>query len=341
MSADEVPHRLDLGRLDMKVVRRDFLRLAAGAAVLPALLRMASAQAYPSRPVRIIVSTAAGGGPDIVARLLGQRLSERLGQQFLIDNRPGASGNIGTEAVVKAPPDGHTLLMVGASSAINATLYQKLNFNFIRDIAPVASISRTAAVLAVHPSVPAQTVPDLIAHAKSNPGTLTFASPGIGSAPHMAGELLKVMAGVDLLHVPYRGDAAALTDLIGGQVQLCFVGAPAATESIRSGTVRALAVTSATRFRTVPDIPSLSEFLPGYEANGWAGFGAPRDTPAEIVAKLNQEINAVLADSTIIARLADLGSTPAAGSPADFGRLIAEETEKWGKVIKFAGIKPE
>jgi tripartite-type tricarboxylate transporter receptor subunit TctC len=325
----------------MKLVRREFLRFAGGAAVFPALPRLASAQAYPSRPVRIIVSTAAGGGPDIVARLLGQWLSERLGQQFLIDNRPGASGNIGTDAVVKAPPDGYTLLMVGASSAINATLHQKLNFNFIRDVAPVAGIGRTAAILAVHPSVPVETVPDLITYAKTNPGRLNFGSPGIGSAPHMAGELLKMMAGIDLLHVPYRGDAPALTDLIGGQVPLCFVGAPAATEYIRTGKVRSLAVTSATRLQTVPDIPTLGEFLPGYEASGWFGFGAPRDTPAQIVAKLNQEIGAALADPKIIARLADLGSTPAAGSPADFGRLITEETEKWAKVIKFAGIKAE
>jgi tripartite-type tricarboxylate transporter receptor subunit TctC len=325
----------------MKLVRREFLRLAGGAAVFPALPRLASAQAYPSRPVRIVVSTAAGGGPDIVARLLGQWLSERLGQQFLIDNRPGASGNIATDAVVKAPPDGYTLLMVGASSAINATLHQKLNFNFIRDVAPVAGIGRTAAVLAVHPSVPAKTVPDLITYAKTNPGRLNFGSPGIGSAPHMAGELLKMMAGINLLHVPYRGDAPALTDLIGGQVQLCFVGAPAATEYIRAGKVRSLAVTSATRLQTVPDIPTLGEFLPGYEASGWFGFGAPRDTPAEIVAKLNQEISAALADPKIIARLADLGSTPAASSPADFGRRITEETEKWAKVIKFAGIKAE
>ena len=325
----------------MKFVRREFLRFAAGVAVLPALCRIASAQAYPSRPVRIVVTTAPGGGPDIVARLIGQWLSERLGQQFLIDNRPGASGSIGTEAVVKAAPNGYTLLMVGASSAINATLQSKLNFNFIRDIAPVASISRTAAVLVVHPSVPAPTVPDLIAHTKTNPGKLTFGSPGIGSSPHMAGELLKMMAGINLLHVPYRGDAAALTDLIGGQVQLSFVGAPAATEYIRTGKVRSLAVTSATRLQTVPDIPTMGEFVAGYEANGWAGFGAPRDTPAEIVAKLNREINAAIADPKIIARLADLGSTPAGGSPADFGKLIAEETEKWARVITFAGIKAE
>jgi tripartite-type tricarboxylate transporter receptor subunit TctC len=325
----------------MTLHRRKFLHLTVGAAALPVLSEIVIAQGYPARHVRIIVSTTAGGGPDLIARLAGQWLAERLGQQFLIDNRPGAGGNIGTEAVVKAAPDGHTLLLVGVSSAINATLYQKLNFNFIRDIAPVATISRTAAVLLMHPTVPANSVPELIAYARANPRKLNIASPAIGSLPHMAGELFKLTAGVNLIPVPYRGDAQALTDVIGGQVQLCFVGAPAAIEYIRTGKVRALAVTSATRLQSIPDIPALGEFLPGYEASGWSGLGAPRNTPAEIVGKLNHEINAALADPKNIARLASLGATPSGGSLADFSKLIAKETEKWGKVVQFAGVKAD
>ena len=325
----------------MKLPRRKFLHLAAGAAALPAMSRFAWAQTYPSRPVHWIVGFAPGGGNDIVARLMGQWLSERTGQQFVIENRPGASTNIATEAVVNAPPDGYTLLLAGAPNAINATLYDKLNFDFIRDIAPVAGIVRVANVMVVHLSVPAKTLPEFIAYAKANPGKINFASPGNGSGSHMSGELFKMMAGVDMVHVPYKGAAPALTDLLGGQVQVMFASLPSAIEFIKAGKLRALAVTTAMRSNALPDIPTVGEFLPGYEASLFYGVGAPKNTPAEIIEKLNREINAGLADPKMQARLADVGGTVLTGSPAEFSKLIADETEKWAKVIKFAGIKPE
>jgi tripartite-type tricarboxylate transporter receptor subunit TctC len=321
--------------------RRHVLHLAAGAAALPAVSRYAWAQVYPSRPVRIIVGFAPGGAYDIAARLMSQFLSERLGQQFIIDNRPGGGGNIGTEAVVRAPPDGYTLLIVGSYNATNAALYEKLNFNFIRDIAPVASIIRAPIVMAVNPTVPAKTVPEFIAYAKANAGKINMASGGIGTPGHVAGELFKMMAGVDLVHVPYRGVGPALVDLLAGQVQVMFPSMASSIEYVKAGKLRALAMTTATRSEALPDIPTVGEFLPGYEASTWSGVGAPKATPAEIVEKLNKEINAGLADPKIKARLADLGGTPLVGSPADFAKLIAEETEKWGKVIREANIKPE
>jgi tripartite-type tricarboxylate transporter receptor subunit TctC len=325
----------------MKLPRRNFLHLAAGAAALPALSRVAWAQAYPTRPVRIIAGFAPGGGVDIIARLIGQWLSERLGQQFIVENRPGAATNIATEAVVRAPPDGYTLLLVNAANAFNATLYDKLNFNFIRDIAPVASVTRGPYVMVVHPSVPAKTVPEFIAYAKANPRKLNMASGGVGSPAHVAGELFKMMAGVDLVHVPYRGAGPGLTDLLAGQVQVYFPTTVASIAYIRAGRLRALAVTAATRAEVLPDIPTVGEFVPGYEASQWYGVGAPKATPAEIVEKLNKEINASLADPKLQARLADLGGTVLVGSPADFGKFIVEETEKWAKVINFAGIKAD
>jgi tripartite-type tricarboxylate transporter receptor subunit TctC len=326
----------------MKLPRRKFLQLAAGAAALPAVARVACAQAYPSRPVRIVVSLAPGGTNDFVARLMGQWLSERLGQQFVIENRPGAGGNIGTEAVVRAPADGYTLLLVGAWSAFNATLYAKLNYNFIRDIAPVASIGRVPLVMVVNPSVPAKTVPEFIAIAKANPGKISMASAGNGSTPHVAGELFKMMAGIDMVHVPYRGNGPAITDLLGGQVQVLFAGAPESIEHIRAGRLRPLAVTDTTRLEALPDIPTVGEFVAGYEASAWLGLGAPKNTPADIVDKLNKEINAVLADPKIKARLTEtLGGTVLAGSPRDFGQFIVDETEKWGKVIRALNIKAE
>jgi tripartite-type tricarboxylate transporter receptor subunit TctC len=325
----------------MKLPRRKFLHLAAGAAALSAVPRLAWAQTYPARPVRIIVATGPAGAPDILARLVGQWLSERLGQQFVIENRPGGGNNIGTEAVVRAPPDGYTLLLVDPSASINATLYDKLNFNFIRDIATVAGIVRMPLVMVVHPSVPATTVPELIAYAKANPGKINMASPGIGTPGHVAGELFKMMTGTEMIHVPYRGGGPALTDLIGGQVQVFFPSTSLSIEQIRAGRLRALAVTTAARWDGLPDIQTVGEFVPGYEASIALGVGAPKRTPVEIIDKLNREINAALADPKIESRLADLGGTPLAGSPADFARLIADETEKWGKVIKFAGIKPE
>jgi tripartite-type tricarboxylate transporter receptor subunit TctC len=325
----------------MKLPRRNFLHVAAGAAALPIMSRIARAQAYPTRPVRIIVGFAPGGATDIMARLVGQWLSERLGQQFVIDNRPGAGGNIAAEAVVRAPADGYTLLQCGVPNAINATLYDRLNFNFIRDIAPVAGIIRDTYVVVVNPSVPAKTVPEFIAYAKANPGRISFGSAGIGSPNHVAGDLFKIMAGVSLLHVPYRGIAPALNDLLGGQVQVAFASMPSSIEFVRAGKLRALAVTTATRSEVLPDVPTVGEFVPGYEASAWYGLGAPKATPAEIVDKLNKEINAALADPKMKARLADLGGTPLLGSPADFGKLIAEQTEKWGKVIRAANIKAE
>jgi tripartite-type tricarboxylate transporter receptor subunit TctC len=325
----------------MKLPRRNFLYLAAGAAALSAISRIARAQAYPTRPVRIIVPIAPGGAGDITARLIGQWLSERLGQPFVIENRPGGGTNIGTEAVVRAPADGYTLLMVGGYNAINATLYDRLNFDFISDIAPVAGITRVPNVMVVHPSVPATTVPQFIAYAKANPGKISMASGGIGSTPHISGELFKMMAGIDMVHVPYRGGGPALNDLLGGQVQVYFATTVSSIGYIRAGRLRALAVTTATRSDALPDIPTMAEFVPGYEASFWLGVGAPKATPAEIVEKLNKEVNAALDDLKIKARLADLGGTPLPGSPADFGKLIAEETQKWGKVIRAANIKAD
>jgi tripartite-type tricarboxylate transporter receptor subunit TctC len=325
----------------MKLPRRQFLHLAAGAAALPAVSRIASAQTYPARPVRIIVGFGPGGAPDIVARLLGQWLSERLGQSFVVEIRSGAGGNIATEAVANAAPDGYTLLLAGLPNAINATLYDKLNFNFIQDIAPVAGLISTVNLLLVNPSVPAKTVPELVAHAKANPGKLNMASAGNGSPPHLVGELFKMMASVDMIHVPYRGAGAALNDLIGGYVQVLFLSMLASIEHVRAGKLRALAVTSATRSELIPDVPTVGEFVAGYEATTWWGIGVPRNTPAEIVDRLNNEINTALADPKMKMRLADQGATVLAGSQADFGKLIAEETEKWGKVIRAGNIKLE
>ena len=325
----------------MKLPRRTFLHLAVGAAALPAVSRVATAQSYPSRPVRLVVGFAAGSTTDILARLMGQWLSERLGQQFIIENRPGAGGNIATEAVVRAPPDGYTLLYVTTANASNATLYDKLNFNFIHDIAPVAAIISFPYIMVVNPSVPAKTLPEFITHAKANPGKINMASAGIGSGNHVAGELFKMMTGVNLVHVPYRGAGPALVDLLGGQVQVMFASMSSSIEYVRAGKLRALAVTTATRSPVLPDIPTVAEFVPGYEFSFWTGIGAPRNTPAEIVDKLNTEINAALADPKIKARLAEWGATALPGSAADFGKLIAAETEKWGKVVKFAGVKAD
>jgi tripartite-type tricarboxylate transporter receptor subunit TctC len=325
----------------MKLPRRNFLHLLAGAAALPLASRFAWAQAYPSRPVRIVVPFAPAGSTDIVARLIGQWLSERLGQQFVVENRPGAGTNIGTEAVVTAPADGYTLLLAGPANLISMALYDKLNFNFTRDIAPIASIMRFPFVMEVHPSVPAKTVPEFMAYAKANPGKLNMASAGTGSATHLTGELFKMMTGLNILHVPYRGAGPALIDMIGGQVQLYFDAIPASIEHIKAGKLRALAVTTVTRSELLPETPPLSDFLPDYDVSGWFGVGAPARTPAEIVDKLNREINAALADPKMKARLADLGGTVLPGSPAEFSKLIADETEKWGKVIKFSGAKAD
>ena len=323
----------------MKLSRRQFLYLATSAAAVPALSSVACAQTYPARPVRLIVPFAPGGGTDIFARLMGQWLSERLGQPFVIENRPGAGSNIGTEAVVRAPADGYMLLLVNAANAINATLHENLNFNFSRDIAPIVGLLRVPNVMIVHPSVPAQSVSEFIAYAKANPGKISMGSAGTGSTPHLAGELFKMMAGVNMIHVPYRGVAPAITDLIGGQVQVIFATVPSSIEYIRAGTLRALAVTSATRSEALPDLPTVAELVSGFEANNWYGLGAPRNTPDEIIGKLNQEVNAGLADPKMKARLADLGGTVLAGSPSAFGKLIAEETQKWAQVIKFSGAK--
>jgi tripartite-type tricarboxylate transporter receptor subunit TctC len=301
----------------------------------------AVAQDYPSRPVRIVVTVAAGSAPDLVARLVGQRLSERLGRPFIIENRSGGGGNIGTEVVVNSQADGHTLLMVATSNAINASLYDKLNFNFIRDIAPVAGIMRSPNVMVVNPSVSARTVPELIAYAKAHPGKLNMASSGTGTSPHVAGELFKMMTGTDMAHVPYRGAGPAITDLLGGQVQVMIASTTALLPYIKSGKLHALAVTTSTRLEVLPDLPTVAEFVAAYEASGWFGIGAPKNTPVEFVNKLNQEINAALAEPKIKARIADLGGAVLAGSSADFGKLIVDETEKWAKVVKFSGIKPE
>jgi len=323
----------------MKLPRRQFLHLAAGAAALPTALRTARAQTYPSRPVRLIVGWPPSGVADLYARLIGQWLSEHLGQPFIIENRAGAGSNIATEAVVRAPPDGYTLLQVTAANAWNATLYDNLNFNFIRDIAPIASIFRAPAVLVVHPSFSAKSVPALIAYANANPGKINMASGGVGSAQHVYGELFKMMAGVDLFHVPYRGGGPALADLLAGQVPVMFDTLSTSIEHIRAGKLLALAVTSATRSEVLPDIPTVGDFVPGYEGTGFQGLGAPRNTPAEIINKLNKAINAGLADPRMKARIADLGGTVFISSPADFGTFIADYTEKWAKVIKFAGAK--
>ncbi len=325
----------------MRLRRRQFLRLTAGAAALSGFSPVAKAQTYPSRPVRWIVGYAPGGGNDIIARLMGQWLAERTGQSFIIENRPGAGTNIATEAVVNAPPDGYTFLLAGVPNASNASLYGKLNFNFIRDIAPVASISRTCLVLAVNPSFPAKTVPEFVAYAKANPGKLNMGSAGIGSGGHLAGELFKMMAGVDLVHVPYRGNGPALTALLGGEMEVLFPTLPSSIEYIRAGKLRGLAITSAMRSEAVPDLPAVAEFVPGYEMSAWYGIAAPKGTPAEVIDKINREINAGLADPKMKTRLLGLGEEPMPMTPADFGRLIADETEKWAEVIKSAGMKAE
>jgi len=325
----------------MKLPRRRFLHLAAGAATLPAVSRIAWAQTYPTRPVRLIVGFPAGSGADIVARLAGQWLSERLGQSFVIENRPGAGSSLAAEAVVRAAPDGYTLLMATAANTINSTLYENLSFNFTRDIEPVCGVNRGAIVMVVNPSVPAKTVPEFIAYAKTQPGKINMASAGNGTLPHVAGELFKMMTGINMLHVSYRGEAPAITDLIGEQVQVYFSTLPGAMEFIRAGKVRALAVATAERSKALPNVPAMGEFLPGYEANSWSGIAAPKSTSPQIIEILNKETNAGLADSVMAARYAELGITALPGSSADFGRFLAEETEKWRKVIKFANIKPE
>ena len=325
----------------MKLARRQFLHLAAGAVALPAVPRIARGQTFPARPVRVMVGFAAGGPTDILARLIGQWLSERLGQPFVVENRPGAGGNIATEAVVYAPADGYTLLLVAPANTINATLYDKLNFNFIRDIAPIASIMRSFYVMEVNPSVPAKSVPEFIAYAKAHPGKINMASAGSGTPQHVAGELFKLMTGVEMVHVPYRGSAPALTDLMGGQVQVMFDNMTSSLELIRAGKLRPLGVTTATRFEALPDIPTVGDFVPGFEASAQFGLGAPRNTPADVIERLNKEVNAGLADSKMKARLSELAGTVLAGSPADFGKLIVDETEKWGRVVKFSGAKPD
>jgi tripartite-type tricarboxylate transporter receptor subunit TctC len=325
----------------MKLPRRTLMSSAAAIVAAAALPRLAAAEDYPSRPVRIVAGFAAGGGVDVTARLIGQWLAERLGQSFVIENRTGAGGNVGTEAVVNAAADGYTLLLATVPNAVNASLYEKLSFNFMRDTAPVAGIIRVPMVMLLNPSVPAKTVAEFIAYAKANPEKVNMASAGNGSAPHMAGELFKMMAGVDLVHVPYRGQGPALSDLLGGQVQVLFAATPGTTDYIATGKLRALAVTSAARAEVLPQLPVIADFVPGYEASQWYGISAPKNTPAEIVGRLNREINAAIADSAMKARFAAIGGEPLPGSSAEFGRLIAEETEKWGKVVRAAGIKPE
>jgi len=325
----------------VKLARRQFLHLAAGATALPAVSRIAWAQTYPARPVRIVVGLTAGSASDIVARLVGQWLSERLGQQFIVENRPGAGTNIAAEAVVRSVPDGYTLLLAASPNAINASLYDKLSFNFISDIAPVAAISREPNVIVVNPSLPTRTVPELIAYAKANPGRINMASAGNGTTSHLAGELFKMMTGVNMVHVPYRGGGPALTDLLAGQVQVFFPPMVVPVGQIRAGKLRALAVTTATRSEALPDVPTVGEFVPGYEASVWFGLGVPKGTPAEVINRLNQETNAALTDIKIKVRMAESGGTVLPGSPADFGKLIAEETDKWRKVVREANIKPE
>jgi tripartite-type tricarboxylate transporter receptor subunit TctC len=325
----------------MKLPRRSFLQFAAGAAALPALPRAARAQTYPTRPVRLVVGFPAGGTLDTLARVIGQSLSDRLGQPLIVENRPGANGNIAAEVVVRAPPDGYTLLLVGTSNTINTSVYDNLSFNFIRDIAPIAGLSRNPLVIEVNPSVPARSVPELIAYAKANPGKINMASAGNGSPQHVGGELFNMMAGVRMVHVPYRGEPLAMPDLLGGQVQVMFSTMVSSIELIRAGKLRPLAVTTATRQDVLPEIPTVGEFLPGYEASGWGGIGAPSNTPTEIIDKLNKAINAGLADSAIKARLSDLGLAVLVSSPAEFRKFISEDTEKWAKVVRFAGIKAD
>jgi tripartite-type tricarboxylate transporter receptor subunit TctC len=325
----------------MKLPRRRFLHLAAGAAALPTVSRFAWAQAYPSRPVRLVIGYPPGGSADITARLTGQWLSERLGQPVVIESRPGAATNLATEAVVRAPPDGYTLLLVAPANAINATLYDKLNFNFLRDIVPVSGIIRFPNVVVVNPSLPIKTIPELIAYAKANPGKLNMASSGNGSTIHMSGELFKMLTGINMVHVPYRGGAPALTDLIAGQVHVMFDNVPTSAEHIKAGKLRGLAVTSTARSEVLPDLPTVADFLPGYEASAWYGLGVPKNTPDEVIDKVNKGMNAVLADPKSQARFAELGASLLPGSPADFSRLVADETEKWSKVVKFSGAKPD
>jgi len=325
----------------MKLRRRKFLHIAAGAVALPFSPYIARAQAYPTRPVRIVVGYAPAGATDILARLLGQWLTERFGQQFVVENRPGAANNIATEAVTRAPADGYTLLLVNPANAINTSLYDKLSFSFLHDIAPVAGLIRVPNVMEVNPGVPAKTVPEFIAYAKANPGKVNFASGGSGTSVHMSGELFKMLAGVSMVHVPYRGAAPAVTDLIAGQVQVVFDNLPGSIEYIRAGKLRALAVTTTERSTSLPDVPVVADFVPGFEASAWFGIGAPRGTPDDVVATLNREINAGLADPRLKAKLEDLGGMLIAGSPADFGKLIADETEKWAKVVKFSGARAE
>jgi tripartite-type tricarboxylate transporter receptor subunit TctC len=325
----------------MKLPRRSFLHLAAGAAALPAVSRIAGAQTYPTRPLRLIIGYPPGGSADITARLTGQWLSERLGQPVVIESRPGAATNLATEAVVRAAPDGYTLLLVAPANAINATLYDKLTFNFLRDIEPVAGIIRFPNVVVVNPSLPIKTIPELIAYAKANPGKLNMASSGNGSTIHMSGELFKMLTGINMVHVPYRGGAPALTDLIAGQVHVMFDNVPTSAEHIKAGKLRGLAVTSTARSEVLPDLPTVTDFLPGYEASAWYGLGVPKNTPGEVIDKINKAMNAILADPKSQARFAELGASLLPGSPADFGKLIAEETEKWGKVVKFSGAKPD
>jgi tripartite-type tricarboxylate transporter receptor subunit TctC len=325
----------------MKLSRRSLLHLSAGAVALPALSRRARAQTYPARPIRLIIGYTPGGSADITARLTGQWLSERLGQSVIVESRPGGGTNIATEAVVRAPPDGYTLLLVAPANAINATLYDKLNFEFLRDIVPVAGIIRFPNVVDVNPSLPVKSIPELIAYAKTNPGKLNMASSGNGSTIHMSGELFKMMTGINMVHVPYRGGAPALTDLIAGQVHVMFDNLPTSAEHVRSGRLRGLAVTGTARSHVLPDLPTVADFLPGYEASAWYGLGAPRNTPAAVIDRLNDAVNAILADPTSQGRFAELGASLLPGSPADFGKLLADETEKWGKVVKFAGAKPD
>jgi len=324
----------------MKLPRRNFLHLAAGAAALPAVARFASAQAYPSRPVRLVVGYAPGGAGDISMRLLGQWLSERFGQQFIVENRTGAGTNIATESVVRAAADGYTLLMSSAANAINATLYDRLNFNFIRDTTPISGILRVPHVIVVHPSFSAKTLPEFIAYAKANPGKLTWASPGVGTAGHVCGELFKMMASLNMVHVPYRGGGPAMADLLSGQLQVYIGAMTSSLEYVKANRLRALAVSTTTRSEALPEVARVSDFVPGFETSDWGGISGPKGTPAEIIHKLNEEINAGLADPKIKARLADLGGTPLTGSATDFEALIAAETEKWAKVVKFAGLKP-
>jgi tripartite-type tricarboxylate transporter receptor subunit TctC len=323
----------------MKLPRRAFLHLAAGAATLPAVSRIARAQSYPSRPVHWIVSFAAGGPNDVVARIIGQYLSDHLGQQFVIENRPGAGGNVGMQSVLSSAPDGYTIAFVGPNYAINTTLYDKLPFNFIRDSVPIGGTMRLANVMEVHPDVPAKTIGEFIAYAKANPGKINYGTGGVGTSPHLAGELLKMMTGINIVHVPYRGTAPAISDLIAGQVQVVFDNIPGSIGHIRSGKVRALGVTGAKRVAAIPDVPTIGETVPGYEVSIWYGIAAPRGTPPEIVEKLNQAVNVVLADPKLQVRLAELGGEPMPMTPAEFGKLVADETEKWAKVIQAANIK--